>query len=142
MNEEKLEKTFYTTKKGKPVLWVHTGRYTSADTRYGYSSAVCSSHGNLTRIIRTNSYYTKVNHLVKLSPKCVFIQAKKDINDAIVEIFKVENIDEENKKVTLKKLATYKNNKWDDSSYVKTYKTAIHSTLMRAKKYYNLTDIK
>lgn len=142
MNKEILEKSLVITKKGKPAYWVNSCRYTSADNRYGYSSAICSSYGNLTRIIRTNKYYTKIKYLVKISPKCVFIESMKTLDGTSVEIYKVDSIDCENKKVVFSKIATYKDNKWDNSSYVKTYKAAIHSTLMRAKKYYNLMDIK
>ena len=38
-------------------------------------------------------------------------------------------------------VANFKDGKWDNSSYLKKYKEGIHSTLMRAKKFYSLRDL-
>ena len=46
-----------------------------------------------------------------------------------------------NKKVILRKVATFKEEKWDNISYLNNYKVGIHSTLMRAKKFYSLMDL-
>ena len=46
-----------------------------------------------------------------------------------------------NKKVILRKVATFKEEKWDNTSYLNNYKVGIHSTLMRAKKFYSLMDL-
>ena len=85
--------------------------------------------------------YTKVKHLVGISKKCVFIQSSYNINGSVVEIYKVEELDFKNKKVILRKVATFKEEKWDNISYLNNYKVGIHSTLMRAKKFYSLMDL-
>ncbi len=141
MEEEKLEKTLSLTKKGFPVIWVHTQRFAAPNIRYGQSCAICSSNGKMTKIVRTIQGYTKVKHLVRVSTKCVYIQSKYNIDGNVVEIYKVDNIDLENKKLTLNKVASFKDGKWDNSSYLKNYKEGIHSTLMRAKKFYSLRDL-
>lgn len=141
MEEEKLEKTLSLTKKGFPVIWVHTQRFAAPNVRYGQSCAICSSNGKMTKIIRTIQGYTKVKHLVRVSSKCVYIQSKYNIDGNIVEIYKIEKIDTENNKLILNKVATFKDGKWDNSSYLKNYKECIHSTLMRAKKFYSLRDL-
>ncbi len=141
MDEELLEKTLNITKTKRLAVWVHTRRYTSPSSRCGYASVVCTEDGKLTRIIHSLNNYTNLKNLVRIEPNYFYIQARKDFNQSIVEIYKVKEIDKENKKVILKKVATFKDNKWDDSSYVSTLKRGIHSALMRAKKYYNLLDI-
>lgn len=141
MEEEKLEKTLSVTKKGFPAIWVQTIRFAAPNVRYGQSSAICSSNGKLTKIIRTLENYTKVRHLVRISNKCVLIQSNYNIDGSTVEIFKVEKIDFENKKILFKKVATFKDGKWVNTSYVRNYKEGVHSTLMRAKKFYSLRDL-
>ena len=143
MNEEKLQKTLNVTKKGKLTVWAYTSRYTSINAaRCGYSSTICYPDGKQTRIILTLANYTKVKHLVRIYPDSLFIQAREDIEGTTVEIYKTDKIDEENKKVYFSKVASFKNNKWDDSSYAKICKQAISSVKMRAKKYYSLIDMK
>lgn len=141
MEEEKLEKKLSLTKKGFPAMWVQTLRFAAPNIRYGLSGAVCSPNGKLTKIIRTNQNYIKISNLVRISSKCVFIQSKYNIDGSIVEIYKIETIDYENKKIIFNKVATFKDNKWDNSSYVRNYKVGVHSTLMRAKKFYSLRDL-
>lgn len=141
MEEEKLEKKLSITKKGFPAMWVQTLRFAAPNIRYGLSGAVCSPNGKLTKIIRTNHNYTKISHLVRISSKSVFIQAKYNIDGSIVEIYKVDTIDTENKKIVFNKVATFEDDKWDNTSYVKNYKIGVHSTLMRAKKFYSLRDL-
>ena len=141
MEEEKLERRLSITKKGFPAIWVQTLRFAAPNVRYGYSSAICSSNGKLTKVIRTLENYTKVKHLVGISKKCVFIQSSYNIDGSVVEIYKVEELDFKNKKVILRKVATFKEGKWDNISYLNNYKAGIHSTLMRAKKFYSLMDL-
>ena len=133
MEEEKLERRLSITKKGFPAIWVQTLRFAAPNVRYGYSSAICSPNGKLTKVIRTLENYTKVKHLVGISKKCVFIQSSYNIDGSVVEIYKVEELDFKNKKVILRKVATFKEEKWDNISYLNNYKVGIHSTLMRAK---------
>lgn len=141
MEEEKLERRLSITKKGFPAIWVQTLRFAAPNVRYGYSSAICSPNGKLTKVIRTLENYTKVKHLVGISKKCVFIQSSYNIDGSVVEIYKVEELDFKNKKVILRKVATFKEGKWDNISYLNNYKVGIHSTLMRAKKFYSLMDL-
>lgn len=141
MEEEKLEKTLSVTKKGFPAMWVHTQRFAAPNVRYGQSSAVCTPNGEMSKVIRTIQNYTKVKHLVRISSKSVFIQANYNIDGSTVDIYKIDNIDFENKKVELHRVASFKNNKWDNTAYVENYKKGIHSTLMRAKKFYFLQDL-
>ena len=141
MEEEKLERRLSITKKGFPAIWVQTLRFAAPNVRYGYSSAICSPNGKLTKVIRTLENYTKVKHLVGISKKCVFIQSTYNIDGSVVEIYKVEELDFKNKKVILRKVATFKEEKWDNTSYLNNYKVGINSTLMRAKKFYSLMDL-
>lgn len=141
MEEEKLEKKLSITKKGFPAIWVQTLRFAAPNVRYGYSSAICSSNGKFTKIIRTIENYTKVKHLVRISKKCVLIQSSYNIDGNIVEIYKIEKLDVENEKAIFRKVATFKEGRWDNTSYLKSYKIGIHSTLMRAKKFYSLMDL-
>jgi hypothetical protein len=141
MEEEKLEKTLSLTKKGFPAMWVQTNRYATPTARYGQSSAICTENGKLSKIIRTKQYYTKVKQLVRITSKSVYIQSHYSIEGSVVEIYKIEKIDYENKKIILDKVATFKDNKWDTTAYVKNYKEGVHSTLMRAKKIYTLRDL-
>ncbi len=130
------------TKKGKTAILVHSYRHISPTTRYGYSSSICTPKGYFTKIYRTTYSYSKLKKLVKFNSNSLFIQAMKNQYGSIIQIFKVDNIDLENKKVTLKQVALFKDNRWDNTEYIKNFKTAIKSTSMRAKKYYNMTDIK
>lgn len=141
MEEEKLEKKLSVTKKGFPALWVRTERFAAPNVRYGMSCAICAPNGKMTRVIRTLYNYTKVRNLVRVSSKCVYIESKYNIDGSIVEIYKIEKIDFDNKKIILNKVATLKDNKWDNSSYVRNYKEGVHSTLRRAKKFYYLRDL-
>ena len=141
MEEEKLERRLSITKKGFPAIWVQTLRFAAPNVRYGYSSAICSPNGKLTKVIRTLENYTKVKHLVGISKKCVFIQSSYNIDGSVVEIYKVEELDFKNKKVILRKVATFKDGKWDNISYLNNYNIGIHSILMRAKKFYSLMDL-
>lgn len=141
MEEEKLEKTLSVTKKGFPAMWVYTTRFAAPNVRYGQSAAVCTPNGKMTKIIRTLQNYTKVKHLVRITNKCVYIESTYNIDGSTVKIYKIDNIDFENKKITLSKVATFQDGKWDNSSYVRNYKEGVHSTLMRAKKFYSLRDL-
>ena len=141
MIEEKLEKTLSVTKKGFPAMWVHTVRFASPNVRYGQSEAICSPNGKMTKIIRTLQNYTKVKHLVRISSKCVYIQSRYNIDGSIVEIYKIDSIDFDNKKIIFNKVATFKDGRWDNSSYLKKYKEGIQSTLMRSEKFYSLRDL-
>ncbi|MBQ8379778.1 MAG: hypothetical protein IJX34_03065 [Clostridia bacterium] len=143
MDENKLEKTLNITRKGKPAVWAYTNRYTSVKAaRCGYSSAVCYPTGELTKVFLSLANYTKVKHLAKVTPDCLFIQSRVDIDGTLVEIFKTESIDIENKKVVFEKVATFKDGKWDNPEYLNSCKRAITSVKSRAKKYYNMIDMK
>lgn len=141
MVEENLQRTLAVTKKGFPAMWVQTQRFAGPNVRYGECGAVCSPNGKLTRIIRSLYNYTKIKSLVRISSKCVYIEATYNIDGSLVAIYKVDNLDFENKKVNLTRVATYKDGKWDNTSYLKNYKEGIHSSLMRAKKIYSLSDL-
>lgn len=141
MEEEKLERALSITKKGFPAIWVYTQRYATPNIRYGQSTAVCTPNGEMTKIMRTIQNYTQVKRLVRISSKCVIIQATYNIDGSTVLIYKVDSIDTQNKKVILHKVAKLENDKWDNTSYVRNYKKGVHSTLMRAKKIYCLHDL-
>lgn len=143
MEENIMEKTLIFNKKGKPAIWTYTNRYTSMKAaRCGYSSVVCYADGKLSPITHTLANYVKVRHLARITRESIFIQAKVDIHDTLVEIFKIQKIDNKNRKVLLEKVATYKDGKWDTTEYLETFKRGITSVKSRAKKYYSLRDIK
>ncbi|MBO5478072.1 MAG: hypothetical protein J6A15_10050 [Clostridia bacterium] len=143
MNEDILEKALKLTRTRKNAIWTYTNRYTSINAaRCGYSSIVCYPDGKLTKIAVTLSNYTKLRNLARIEPNCLFIQSRVDIEGTTVEIFETLKIDIENEKVILKKVATYKDGKWDNKEYLNTCKRAITSVKSRAKKYYYLRDVK
>lgn len=141
MEEEKLEKVLSVTKKGFPAMWVATTRYATPSVRFGQSCAICMPSGKMTKIIRTLQNYTKVKHLVRVMPGCIYIQSKYSIDGNEVTIYEISDLDINNKKASLTKLASFKDGKWDNPSYLNKYKECVHSTLMRAKKFYSLRDM-
>ena len=141
MDDEIIERKLNISKSGKTCMWVQTNRFTSPANRYGFSSAVCSADGKLTNIIYSTNNYTRIRNLVEIAEGCILITASISLNETNVKLFQVISIDKENMTINLKKLATLKDSVWDNTEYVKKYKAAIHSALMRAKKYYNLIDV-
>lgn len=143
MEENKIEKTLNITKTGKHTVWTYTNRYTSlTGAKYGYSSALCNADGTLAKVSYCRSNYTKVKQSVRLHSDSIFIHAKEDINGTLVEIFKVTSVDTKEKKVIFTKVATYKDNAWDNKEFLQMCKRAITSVKSRAKKYYYLRDVK
>ena len=141
MEEENLVRNLSLTKKGKYTTWTNTGMSASKNNIFGYGETVCAASGNPTKIIRTIKNYTGLRRLARISPKGMLIHATTDGNGTTIKMFKVESIDEKNKKIYFKKVATFKDKKWDNTSYVRNYKEGVHSTLMRAKKFYSLRDL-
>ena len=142
MEEEKLVRNLSLTKKGKYTAWTNTGISTSKKNIFGYGETICDASGKPTKIIRTIKTYSCYRRLARISPKGMLIRASVDENGTIVKLFKVEHIDEKTKKIYFNLVATLKNKKWDDSSYVNMYKVGIHSSIRRAKKYYILKSKK
>ncbi len=141
MIRENLERTLAVTKKGYPAMWVQTQRFAAPNVRYGQCGAVCSPNGKLTKIIRSLYNYTKVKSLVRLSSKCVYIEANYNIDGNVIAIYKIDKLDFENKKVILHRVAAFQDGKWDNTSYLKNYKEGVHSAIRRAKKIYSLSDL-
>lgn len=142
MEEEKLIRNLSLTKKGKYTAWTNTGMSASKNNIFGFGETVCAASGNPTKIIRTMKTYNGFRRLARISPKGMLIRASVDENGTIVKLFKVEHIDEKTKKIYFNLVATLKNKKWDDPSYVNMYKVGIHSSIRRAKKYYILKSKK
>ncbi len=138
MEEENLIKNLSLTKKGKYTTWTNTGMSASRNNIFGYGETVCAASGDPTKVIRTIKIYNGIRRLARISPKGMLIRASVDEDGTTVKMFKVESIDEKNKKIYFKKVATLKNKKWDDNSYTKKYRAGIHSASRRAKKYYEL----
>ena len=74
-------------------------------------------------------------------PGCISIQSTYSIDGNEVDIYEISDLDINNKKASLTKLASFKDGKWDNPSYLNKYKEGVHSTLMRAKKFYSLRDM-
>lgn len=140
-DSKRLVKSITVTKKGYPAMWIQTFRFMQPRVRYGAAAAFCGSNGKLEKIMRTGVGYFKSKNLVRISAKGVYIEANYSLDSSMVKIYKVENIDLENKTVTLKRVATRIDGRWDNSSYMRIYKEGVHSAVMRAKKAYSLRDI-
>ena len=129
------------TKKGYPAMWIQTFRFMQPKARYGAAAAFCASTGKLEKIMRTGVGYFKSKSLVRISTKGIYIEANYALDSDVVKMYKVENIDMENRTVTLKRVATRIDGRWDNTSYMRVYKEGVHSAVMRAKKAYCLRDI-
>lgn len=138
MEEEILVRNLSLTKKGKYTTWTNTGMSASKNNIFGYGETVCAASGDPTKIIRTIRNYNGLRRLARISPKGMLIRATANENGTTIKMFKVENIDEKNKKIYFKIVAELKNQKWNDTSYLEQYKIGIHSAARRAKKYYKL----
>ena len=141
MNDEIIERKLNISKSGKTCMWVQTNRFTSPVNRYGFSSSICDTNGKLTNIIFTTNNYTRVRNLVEIQEGYILITASKSLYEKTIKLYKVNKIDNDSKIITLEKIATYTEDKWNNPNIAKQYKASIHSTLMRAKKYYNLMDV-
>lgn len=153
MNEEKLEnkmdeeemntivKPLKITKKNKQGMKVECSRFTSPTKRYGSSTSICTRDGQLTKIYTTFNNYNRTVKIVKIYPGCYYIKAKYNKNGYSVAVFKVNEIDAKQRTVSLSKVATYKEGKWDNTEILNTIKPSITSTINKAKKYYYFTDI-
>lgn len=155
MNEEKLDKKLddledeqntlikplKITKKNKMGIKIESSRFTSPTKRYGSSTSICTRDGKLTRIYTSFNNYNRTTKIVKVYPGCYYIKAKYNKNGHSVLIFKVDKIDEKSKSIYLNKVATFRAGKWDNTDILHIVKSAITSTVNKAKKYYYFTNI-
>ena len=137
----RITKTIVLTNKGYPALWLQTFRFVQPTCRYGAAAAYCGSNGQLENVLRTGMGYFQNNRLVRISQKGAYIEANYSLDSEVIKVYKIENIDIENRKATFKRVATRTNGRWDNPSYMRKYKIGVHSALMRAKKYYFLSDV-
>ena len=138
---KRLVKPITVTKKGYPAMWIQTFRFMQPKARYGAAAAFCASTGKLEKIMRTGVGYFKSKSLVRISTKGIYIEANYALDSDVVKMYKVENIDMENRTVTLKRVATRIDGRWDNTSYMRVYKEGVHSAVIRKKKAYCLRDI-
>ncbi len=153
MNEEKLDykmdeeelnaltKPLKITKKNKQGMKIESSRFTSPTKRYGASTSICTRDGQLTKIYTNFNNYNRTTKIVKVYPGCYYIKAKYNKNGHSVSVFRVDDIDLKMKSISLSRVATYKEGKWDDIEVFHTLKKSITSTINKAKKYYYFLNI-
>lgn len=141
IEEKEIEKDLRYSKSGKTAITTRTRRACLADNRYGFSESVVDSSGNFTKVFHNDYKYTSIRRITLINKGCFYIRAKHSIDGSEVDIFKVKSIDNNDKKIFFKQVAYFKDNKWNNTEYIKSLKKAIKSTLMKAKKFYNLSDI-
>lgn len=153
MNEEKLDfkmdeeelstilKPLKITKKNKQGIKVESARFTSPTKRYGSSTSICTRDGQLTKVYTNFNNYNRTTKIVKIYPGCYYIKAKYNKNGHTVTIFKVDKIDVKEKSISMSKVATYRDGKWDNIELFHSIKPSITSTINKAKKYYYFMNI-
>lgn len=153
MNEEKLDfkmdeeelstilKPLKITKKNKQGIKVESARFTSPTKRYGSSTSICTRDGQLTKVYTNFNNYNRTTKIVKIYPGCYYIKAKYNKNGHTVTIFKVDKIDVKEKGISMSKVATYRDGKWDNIELFHSIKPSITSTINKAKKYYYFMNI-
>ncbi len=141
IQEQEIEKDLTYSKSGKTALITRTKRICLVDNRYGVSDSVVNNYGEFTRVFYNNYKYTSISRIASIDKNSFYINAKHNIDGSEVEIYKVKDINTKDKKILLEKVASFENNRWSNTEYLKTLKRAIKSTLMKAKKFYNLSDI-
>ncbi len=136
-----LVKPLKLTKKNKMGIKIESQRFTSPTKRYSSSTSVCTRDGKLTRIYTSFNNYNRTTKIVKVYPGCFYIKSKYNKNGHSVLVFKVDKIDNKTKTIYLNKIASFRNNKWDNKDVLPIIKSAITSTVNKAKKYYYFTNI-